>query len=81
LTGALASELHEESLSAERPPIIKTPSEPYAAARRAITEKGEPKLNVAVLLASTSGLREAIVLREILGPPRGLRAPDLVTVE
>jgi hypothetical protein len=25
------------------------------------------------LLVSTSGLREAIILREILGPPRGLR--------
>jgi hypothetical protein len=33
------------------------------------------------LLRSKSSLRDAIVIREILGPPRGLRAPDLMTVE
>jgi hypothetical protein len=30
------------------------------------------------LLASTSRLRDAIILREILGPPRGLRMLDLL---
>jgi len=35
----------------------------------------------ATLLRSKSSLRDAIVIREILGPPRGLRAPDLMTVE
>ena len=81
MTGALASELHEESLSVGRPPIIKTPVEAYAEAMRPITKAGEQKPDIAMLLASASGLREAIVLREILGPPHGLRAPDLMTVE
>jgi len=33
-------------------------------------------MDIAVLLASPSGLRDAIILREILGPPRGLRLID-----
>jgi hypothetical protein len=38
-------------------------------------------IDVATLLRSPMGLRGAVILREILGPPRGLRAPDLMTVE
>ena len=81
ITGAFPSELHEESLSVERPSIIKTPSDAYVEAARPITKTEEPKSDIAILLASASGLRGAIVLREILGPPRGLRAPDLMTAE
>lgn len=81
ITGAFPSELHEKSLSVERPSIIKTPSDAYVEAARPITKTEEPKSDIPILLASASGLRGAIVLREILGPPRGLRAPDLMTVE
>jgi hypothetical protein len=35
-------------------------------------------MNIATLLASKSSLREAIILREILGQPRGLQAFDLL---
>ena len=35
-------------------------------------------MNIATLLGSKSSLREAILLREILGPPRGLQALDLL---
>jgi hypothetical protein len=35
-------------------------------------------MNIATLLASKSGLREAILLREILGTPRGLQTLDLL---
>jgi hypothetical protein len=38
-------------------------------------------IDVATLLRSPMGLRGAVILREILGPPRGLRAPDLMTIE
>jgi hypothetical protein len=38
-------------------------------------------IDVATLLRSATGLRGAVILREILGPPRGLRAPDLMTVD
>jgi hypothetical protein len=76
ITGAFPSELQEGSLSVERPSIIKTPSEAYIEAARPITKTEEPKSDIAILLASASGLRGAIVLREILGPPRGFRELD-----
>jgi hypothetical protein len=57
-------------------PMFKAPAEPYAAATRAIAKKEERRADIATLLASTSGLRDAIILREILGPPRGLRVID-----
>ena len=37
-------------------------------------------MNIATLLLSKSGLRDAILLREILGPPRGLQAFDASVV-
>lgn len=56
--------------------MIKTPLEAYAAATQAIAKRADFKTNIATLLVSKSGLREAILLREILGPPRGLQALD-----
>jgi hypothetical protein len=35
-------------------------------------------MSIESLLGSKSCLREAILLREILGPPRGLQAVDLL---
>ena len=65
------------------PKIIGTPAfeiqeapEAYAATTRTIAKAEEPRADIATLLASTSGLRDAIILREILGPPRGLRVID-----
>jgi hypothetical protein len=78
ITVAPGFEVHEGPLPVEPPPTIKTSVEAYAAAARPITQKEELKTEVATLLASKSGLREAIILREILGPPRGLRALDLL---
>ncbi len=57
-------------------PISKTPGQPYAADMRRATKDDEARTSIAVLLASSSGLRDAVILREILGPPRGLRAID-----
>ncbi len=69
---APAFEVHE----IQQQPIVKTPVEAYAAATRAIVNTPGLKTDIASLLASKSGLREAILLREILGPPRGLQALD-----
>jgi hypothetical protein len=66
-------EVHEGPLPDEPLPIIKTPVEPYAAATRAVAKEEEPKTDIAILLTSKASLRGAIILREILGPPRGLR--------
>jgi len=74
-----AFEVHEGPLSIEQPPIIKTPVEAYAAPKAFGVAKGASlKTDIAILLASKSGLRDAIILREIFGPPRSLQPLDLV---
>ncbi len=60
----------------QQQPIVKTPVEVYAAATRPIINRPDLKTNIASLLASKSGLREAIILREVFGPPLGLRESD-----
>ena len=55
-------------------PISKTPVEAVASSTRAVLKESDFKTDIAVLLASKSRLRQAIVLREIFGPPRGLEA-------
>jgi hypothetical protein len=59
-----------------QPPIVKTPVEVYAATTRTVAKGADLKTDVAALLASKSGLREAIILREIFGSPRGLQEVD-----
>ena len=75
---APAFEVHEELAPVElqQPPIIKIPVEAYAAATRPAAKAVGFKTDIATLLVSQSSLREAILLREILGPPRGLQALD-----
>ena len=71
-------EVHEGLLSIEPPPILKTPMETYAAATRTVPKSADLKTDVAILLASKSGLRDAIILREIFGPPRSLQPLDTI---
>ena len=59
-------------------PAIKTAAEAYAIATRPISKPAEGKIDLATMLRSTSGLRDAIILREIFGPPRSLQPLDLV---
>jgi hypothetical protein len=70
-----AFEVHEGPLPIAPAPIFKAAVEVYAGETPPIG-KTEERTNIAILLASKSGLRDAIVLREILGPPRGLQAPE-----
>jgi hypothetical protein len=81
ITGAPAFEVHEGPLPIAPPPIFKTPAEAYAAGIGTIANTEKPRPHIATLLASTSGLRDAMILREILGPPRGLQSIDLMRVE
>jgi len=74
---ALAFEVHE-ALPVELQPPIKKPVEAYGAATQAVIKRADFNMNIATLLASKSSLRDAILLREILGQPRGLRALDLL---
>ena len=76
---APAFEVHEAvPVELQQPPIIEPPVEACAAATQAGAKRADFKMNIATLLVSKSGLREAILLREILGPPRGLQAFDLL---
>jgi hypothetical protein len=74
---AATFEVHEAlPIELQQPPIIKTPVESDAAASQVIAKRAGSNRNIATLLASKSSLREAILIREILGPPRGLQALD-----
>jgi len=76
---APAFEVHEAlAVELQQPPTIRPPVEAYAATTQAVAKRADSKMNIATLLASKSSLRELILLREILGPPRGLQAFDLL---
>jgi len=75
---APAFEVQQGPTSLEPLPVIKTAAEAYAIATQPISKSPETKIDVATLLRSTSGLRNAIILREIFGPPRSLQPLDLV---
>lgn len=56
----------------DAPPVITTPAAAYAAATSPAITAGTAT-GLTSLLASPERLREAIVIREILGPPRSLQ--------
>lgn len=72
-----AFEVHEGPLPIEPSQTSKAPAEVYAQVTQIIKAE-EARTGIAMLLTSTSGLRDAMILREILGPPRGLRTLDLL---
>jgi hypothetical protein len=78
IAGAPAFEVHKGPLPVEQPLIIKTPAAAYAAAARPASKDAGLKADIGTLLSSKSGLRDAIILREIFGPPRSLQPIDLV---
>ena len=59
-------------------PSVKTAVESDAAGSEIVAKRAGSKTDIATLLASKSNLREAILIREILGPPRGLQTLDPV---
>jgi hypothetical protein len=63
-------------LSVQEQPMIRTPVEAYGAVTPAVDKRADVKADIAALIASQSGLRKAVVLREIFGPPLGLREFD-----
>jgi hypothetical protein len=73
-----AFEVQERSFPIAPRPIFKAPIETGAGATPTIAKAELRRTDIATLLASTSGLRDAMILREILGPPRGLRMLDLL---
>jgi hypothetical protein len=75
---APAFEVQQGPSPLEPLPIIKTAAEAYAIATKPIAKSADAKIDIATMLRSTSGLRDAIILREIFGPPRSLQPLDLV---
>jgi hypothetical protein len=77
---APAFEVHEAlPIELQQPPITEPPVEAYTATQAfGDAKRADPKMNIATLLASKSSLRDAILLREILGTPRSLQAVDLL---
>src|ERR1700730_7731762 len=71
-----AFEIQEGSFPIAPPSIFKAPVETDTGVTPTIARAEERRTDITTLLASTSGLRGAIILREILGPPRGLRMLD-----
>ena len=69
--GALAIELEQST-------IVKTHGGIDTAAARPIAKEPDFKTDIATLLGSKSGLREAIILREVFGPPRSLQPLDVI---
>ena len=70
-------EVHEAlPVEPQQSPIINTAVESDATASQVVAKRAGSKRDIATLLASKSSLREAILIREILGPPRGLQALD-----
>jgi hypothetical protein len=63
----------------QQPPIINPAVEAYAIPKGFVVgTTADFKTDIATLLASKSGLRQAIILREIFGPPRGLQTVELL---
>jgi hypothetical protein len=73
-------EVHQATATAPSapPPPIKSPSEAYAVATSPTPAPARSETNIVALLRSPSGLRDAIILREIFGPPRSLQLLELV---
>jgi hypothetical protein len=69
-------EVQAGTTTATPPPIVKTPAEAYVA----VTQEKVPadRNEIVLRLKSAAGLREAIILREIFGPPRSLQPLDLL---
>jgi hypothetical protein len=56
------------------PPVVTVPRARVRPGLAAVVEQREPT-RFRKLLSSKGGLRDAVVLSEILGPPRSLRSP------
>src|ERR1043166_2319014 len=73
-----AVEVHEAlPIELQQSPIVQTSVDASAGPKRfGVAKEADLTIDVATFLESKSGLREAIILREIFGPPRGLQTFD-----
>jgi hypothetical protein len=69
-------QLHQAVAPPELVPVVVT-TVPEAKTQQPIAALGST-IHLTPLLRSPTGLRDAIIVREILGPPRSLREPELL---
>ena len=70
--------VQERPIPVEPPSETKAPVEAYTIPNQPAIGVARSETNFAALLRSPSGLRDAIILREIFGPPRSLQPLDFV---
>jgi len=75
---ASSFEIHEAPPPLAPTDSIKSPVEAYAMATAPKAKVTGSGADIATLLHSTAGLRNAIIVREIFGPPRSLQPFDLI---
>lgn len=74
---AATFEVHEAfPVDPQQSAMIKTAVELDAKAGQIVAKRAASKKDIVTLLGSKSSLRQAILIREILGPPRSLQALD-----
>jgi hypothetical protein len=78
LAPAPTFEHHETPPAHELAASSKSPVEPYAIDTESKAKVARVGTDIATLLRSSAGLRDAIVLREIFGLPRSLQPLDVV---
>ena len=71
-------EVREQEVQIESRGDIKSPEEAYATPADSRMKDARAGADIAKLLRSSTGQRNAIILREIFGPPRSLQPLDLV---
>src|SRR5438067_11868509 len=69
---------HHKTSPTHELPASKSPVEPYAIDTESKAKVARVETDIATLLRSPAGLRDAIVLREIFGLPRSLQPLDVV---
>jgi hypothetical protein len=71
-------EVREQDVQIESRGDIKSPEEAYATPADSKIKDARAGADIAKFLRSSTGQRNAIILREIFGPPRSLQPLDLV---
>ena len=74
---AAAFKEQERTAPEPSPSVVKAAEEAYTIETQPISKSTDSKIDIVTMLRSTSGLQNAIVLREIFGPPRSMQPPDL----
>jgi len=59
-----------------RPEVIVPPPSPVSLMPKPVPRRPAPVRSLGAMLRSRASIRQAIILREVLGPPRGLQALD-----